>query len=746
MAVHISRFVLLVVAAWAAAQVSTAEEAQQVADGDLSDINAIRVGIADHFKVGHWTPIRVSVDGLTPLKEPHVIATAPDNDGVPTVATVPLPLPTMPDADRVATIYSNVGRMGAPIGVALAEGAGIVESQRLKANARAAESRLVELSANAELMLFMGPASPELTDSHTKRNAANGQTVRQAMRVESVNELPDKWFGYDAVDLVILTVGDGDSPGPLCEQLASDEVRFDALVRWVALGGRLVIFGSGENAEAVFGEGRPLATLLPGKLSEVVRLPETGRLEHFANSEAPIGGRGARTAIRVPRLVDVEGNIEVFAGQRPTALPLVVRSARGLGEITFVGVDLTKPPLADWPGRAAFLQAVLKPYFAQDDASGATQKLVTRGYNDLSGALRQRLGRSFSGVAPVTFSLVTIFAVAYLLVVGPFDYFVVGRWLRRTLAAWITFPLIVLIFGGMALALADWRHGGGNRRVNQLELVDIDTISGQARGTVWSTVFSPHADQLNLRLDVEPLGGRTEKTDVLISSWPLPGAGIGGTQSGGLDLAIAGDGYRFASDFGGLENVPILPSGTKSFLARWTAPAGPILEAELVDDDGLVAGSIENRTGKSLRNVRLFYNGWGYRLGNLDDGESLDVGEELSPRSMKTIVTQDALGSAASGRSEESVFVAERASLRDIFNLMMFYEAAGGFGFAQLPNRFQAYCDLSRLPELGRAVLVADVETAGSRLVDAESGEPIGDGEPAAVVYRFVLPVRNNSN
>jgi hypothetical protein len=74
---------------------------------------------------------------------------------------------------------------------------------------------------------------------------------------------------------------------------------------------------------------------------------------------------------------------------------------------------------------------------------------------------------------------------------------------------------------------------------------------------------------------------------------------------------------------------------------------------------------------------------------------------------------------------------------------MMFYEAAGALGFAQLPNRFQAYCDLSRMPSLGRAVLVADVETAGSRLVGAESGDAVGDENTATVIYRFVLPVRS---
>ena len=86
------------------------------------------------------------------------------------------------------------------------------------------------------------------------------------------------------------------------------------------------------------------------------------------------------------------------------------------------------------------------------------------------------------------------------------------------------------------------------------------------------------------------------------------------------------------------------------------------------------------------------------------------MSEELSPRSAKTIVTRDALGEsgATAAQVEGRVFAAEQASAKDILNLMMFYDAAGGYGFAHLPNRYQAYCDLSRQLELGRAMLVAE--------------------------------------
>jgi hypothetical protein len=423
-------------------------------------------------------------------------------------------------------------------------------------------------------------------------------------------------------------------------------------------------------------------------------------------------------------------------------LPLVVRSARGLGEITFVGVDLSKSPLDEWVGRKAFLQAVLRPYLAQRDEAKGAQSLVARGYNDLSGALRQRLGRSFVGVAPISFSLVLILAIAYLLALGPVDYLLVHRWLRRPWVAWISFPLIVFVFGMAAIALADWRQAGTAARVNRLEVVDIDTVSGRARGTFWATLYSPRAEQYDVALDVELPGEGAPAAETLISWWGLPGVGIGGMQAGGTELGIVRDGYRYGPGLESLADVPVLMSATKSLLARWTAPTATIVDAQLADADGLVEGFIANHSDTPLHNLRLLYNGWAYRLGNLEPGRRIDVGEEISPRRVKTIVTQDALGPPPPGQADGNVFVAQRATAEQILNLMIFYEAAGGFGFAQLANDYQAYCDLSRLLELGRAILVADVPTGGSRLVDANTKASLDD-EPgeAAVVYRFVLPV-----
>jgi hypothetical protein len=296
--------------------------------------------------------------------------------------------------------------------------------------------------------------------------------------------------------------------------------------------------------------------------------------------------------------------------------------------------------------------------------------------------------------------------------------------------------------------LAEWRRGSDRLRVNRLELVDVDTFTGQARGTVWATLFSPQVRRFDLALRVAALAGSsTAETDALVSWWGLPGAGIGGMESQSTGLDLVRSGYRYTAGLEALQGVPVLASATKSLLVRWTAPATGLLEAQLHDHDGLATGSIVNRTGRALRNVRLLYHDWGYWLGNLADGQSIEVGEHLDPRKVKTIVTGAALGKTtvgATGQLQRSLFVPEQASVLELLNVMMFYEAAGGRDFAQLPNRFQSFCDLSGLlkPGMGRAILVAEADGPGSRLAEPTSGAPLGDEkDDAKLVYRFVLPI-----
>jgi hypothetical protein len=726
----------------ALAAIAWAPCAKASADNASSRITSIHIGLANHYKVGHWTPVYVEAKGVTSRTHAHVSVTAPDSDGIPTTAAASLQPASQPQSAATALVYTKIGRAGAPIRVALLADQEPIAEQTLRANkSPKGESDFVELPATGVLLVSLSAKSIGLNAAFPLRSAEGNQLARRVVELQSVNALPVDWFGYEAVDTLVIAAGDGQ----LCRDLAGDKSRFGALLRWVELGGRLVILCGGGAAEQLFTPDGPWEPLSPGELAEIVRLPETGPLERFAESSLQVSS-GQASEIMVPRWLGVEGKIEAHVGQRPTDLPIVVRTALGLGELTFVGIDLSEQPLADWPGRVAFLQALLRPYVPEALASDSSQRLVSRGYNDLSGGLRQQLGQTFAGVVPISFPVVATIAVVYMLFLGPLDYVAVHRWLRRPQIGWLTLPVLMLVFGGGAMALATWRKGGGDPRINRLELIDFDTLNGRARGTFWTALYSPTANRFDLLVEPPRLVAEgSADAQTLFSWWGLPGVGIGGMQAGGRDLGIVAGGYRYGPDWQSLEQVPVLSSATKSLLARWTAPARAMLDAKLSAHDDLVVGSIVNSAGPPMRNVRLLYGSWGYKLGDLDAGARIDIGEQLSPRRVKTIVTREALGQARfpADSPGNKGFVSEQASAMELLNLMMFYDAAGGIAFAQLPSRFQAYCDLSRMLVLGRAILVAEVQGPASRIIDIATGRAInGEAADSSVVYRFVLPVQ----
>ncbi|HEX5470513.1 MAG TPA: hypothetical protein VFW73_01440 [Lacipirellulaceae bacterium] len=735
-----------VLAVFAAVGISAAALAA-VESASGPTIRRVDIGIQNHFKVGSWTPVRVEVDGLQGLREPRVEVTVADSDGVPTTASALLRTAGSDQSHGEAIVYTAVGRVGNAIHVSLVDGDKQLTERILHSAAKAKTGiDAVALPATAEWIVALGQQHCGISEAFPNRESGAGQLARQVFETNRVADLPSEWFGYEGVDLLLISAGDGS----VCRQLSADGPRFHALSRWVELGGTLVVMCGGPTARDIFANGKPLSRFAPGKLAEVVplRSEETGPIEHFAGS-APTITEEPNSPIRMPRYTEVQGNIEVYAGKLPSDLPIVVRSPYGLGEVAFVGLDLGQPPLANWPGRAAFLQALLRPYLANITSLDVSQRLVTRGYDDVAGALRQQLGKSFVSVAPIGFGAIAGMTIVYLFFLGPLDYLLVNRWLRRSWLAWVSFPLLVLLFCAGAMALAKWHSGRQEPRANQLELIDIDTINGRTRGTLWATIFSPEAKRFDLGLNgpSRPSDAKPE-SNMLLTWWGLPGVGIGGMQSGGFDLGIVHAGYRYAPEGSSLENVPILASATKSLLARWTTPDAPAIAAKLTDQDGLAVGSITNQSGIPLRNVRLLYGTWAYRLGTLGVGQRINVDEQLSPRKVKTIVTHDVLNEANSSQAleENRFFAPEQATPKEILNLMMFYEAAGGFSFAHLPNQYQSYCDLSRLLDLGRAMLVADADQTTVRLSRGDAERSTSDkDDTSTVIYRFVLPVDRQS-
>jgi hypothetical protein len=704
-----------------------------------------RIGFDGAFKVGHWTPIWLAASGDVASTRPTVEVTTTDSEGVAMTVAKPVPMEGgSVEGCRPVLLYTKVGRIGSDVVVTLVgEDKQVLDRTSLSSQRGELDgSRYSPLASTDELVVQVGSASLGVTEAFPAGEAADGAPVRRVVQLADVDAMPTNWFGYDAVDVLVLATADAQS----CERLAADKPRMEALRNWLELGGRLVVCG-GRAAPSLLAEGKAFAEFLPGTLVDVVRLPQTQGLEIFAGGGEPLGQGVGQRNVPVPHLVEFQGRVEVFG--RGNDLPLVVRSARGLGELVFVGLDLDEPPLAEWRGRNAFWQAVLGPYLSDTEAR-STQTLVSRGYDDLAGALRQRLGRRFAGVTAIGLPIVAALGIGYLLLLGPLDYFFVHKLVRRPWVAWVTLPLVVFGTTLGAMALMGAAKGGGSARVNSAELVDFDLTTGRARGISWAALYSPQARRYDVTIEPRQSDGRPdENAQTLVSTLGLPGAGLSGMHAAGDPIDVAGVGYRLTHELSELDGLPVLTSSTRSLLAQWDSKRSrntrPPFIAELsVDADGLVAGVLTNETGSRLRDACLLHGRWGYRLGDLEPGERSEVGPERSAIQVKTIVARRArqIASSRAADVEHDLFLADRATPDELLNVMMFYQVVGGNGFAGLPNRFQAECDLSRLLDLDRAILVANGTDRGSRWVDAQANKPFeNEQDSATVVYRFVFPV-----
>ena len=94
----------------------------QAADNARPRISAIRVGLGGCYKVGHWTPICVDASGLTSGEDARIEVTVIDSDGVDTTSAATIQATEGADKNGTATIYTKVGRVGAPIRIALFDG------------------------------------------------------------------------------------------------------------------------------------------------------------------------------------------------------------------------------------------------------------------------------------------------------------------------------------------------------------------------------------------------------------------------------------------------------------------------------------------------------------------------------------------------------------------------------------------------------------------------------------------------
>lgn len=561
------------------------------------------------------------------------------------------------------------------------------------------------------------------------------------VRLEQPNEqMPLESFCYEAVGTIIFSLNKTID----LSQITPNQ--WEGLENWVRDGGKLIVSIPPEIGESEFGK-TGISRFFDGRWIGKAELTNSQKLENFTASTPLIEGSSFNLAIS--RIETEEGRIILDQD----GLALIVRRSYGLGEVTLTTFDLEHPLFAEWGGFRNLIYQLQHGMNLQDAAQSQRASVQSgavshAGYDDLIGQLRVALDR-FSQVQFLPFSIIALLIGLYILCVGPADYFLLRKFTRKMELTWISFPMITLLFCGLAIWITQ-RTRPTDLQINQLEIVDIDSISGHVRGSIWSNLYSPNGGEFEIELSrSNPFVDRIDSD--MVSWHGLPGKGYGGMETKS-STGFFQSGYYHLRDelendlrgFSRLSEVPIFVSSTKPFFIRYQAG----FQRQLLSNLRLRAraarleGTITNPFDFPLDKCRIFFENYVYVLDNRwEAGETISIESETKERTIVSLLTRRQRAADDVTKMESVPWSENETRLQRIADMLMFHSAVGGSNYTSgLSHSYHNFVDLSDMLKLGRAIIVAESPVGGTPLVVNQQSSQRNIDQSATLI-RLVVPV-----
>ncbi|MEA2622816.1 MAG: hypothetical protein QOH61_1726 [Chloroflexota bacterium] len=465
------------------------------------------------------------------------------------------------------------------------------------------------------------------------RAATRNDQFGQAPAVLTIRpeDLPPRAEAWSAIDRLVWQ--DSDSSRLSTEQLA-------ALATWVSAGGRFAIVGGTTGTTGLSAFPAELLPFVPTHTADAQPsdiTPLFGTLPANATAAPVLAGTLQRGSI-LARVGD-----DVFAAQ----------SSYGQGLVSIVGLD----PATSWVAGTAAAESLWRRLLPSIPGGAVSNPLIFQDDSLLVGALN-----NLPAVELPKIELLFAVLLGYIAVVGPLNYLVLRRLDRREWA-WVTMPVLVVVFAvaayGLGLGLK-----GTDVIINQVGLIRGATGTDRGIGAFYVGVFAPSRHVFDVRVSNSAL---------IANPVYLQQQGQAGVP---LDV-VEGDpshlrGYEVG--FGVL----------RSFRAE-ASVAAPRVESDLVYEGGRLKGSITNRSDRTLENVAVVYGGNVALVPNLEPGASSQIDMDVTTRAFAnsgTPLSQRIFGAAnflattPSSRTE--------ATRRAVIDQITGYsDTLGGYGAVQ---------------------------------------------------------------
>jgi hypothetical protein len=679
------------------------------------------------FKDGFWTPVYVELRAWLDREIPaggKLVVESVDSDDVRSRYTVDLPRMD-PDEKITVLTYTRAANSKTEIIVTavLADRVVATKQEDYLALDLGQHLYLTLGSRQGDVMLRAlnpiqnrtGPAARRVVEEEQLYDKDGGKNVTS---LEDIRMMPNRWFGFDPVDVIILTTGNRD--GFLTALLNEQEGRKEALAEWVRRGGRLVV-AVGANQDVV-SKLNVISGMLPVAINGNRQMSQLRSVELYAGATAgsfqPARSRVNPNApappIEIAKLEAKPGREFRREVEERDGTPIIVRGPYGLGSVTVVAFDLDKPPFKGWSGEGAFWDKLLKDNapafqpFSLDARSRYTQNAENP---DLATQLETNL-EEFEDVPVISFGWVALFILLYILVVGPLDYFFLKKVVKRLELTWITFPTVVITISVAAYFTAYWLKGN-DQKINKVDLIDIDLQTEQVCGYSWFTIFSPRIQHYTVGLEpVEPgwapqPGPGRPGGSTLVTWMGRPEIGPYGSNRG-QSQGLFRRAYDYTPDATAMVGVPIQVWSTKSFAASWQAnldPGAPPVSANLrrlANQNDKLSGTITSHLPVKLDDVAIYYRPYDkwYSLegGLLPNNRQLLDTLESQPKfevsAWPATVPATYLGQAGAKSRRQGSGNTSQPTISIVKRLLFFTPAQGGMRDAALHRLDQSW----RLP------------------------------------------------
>ncbi|HEX2883066.1 MAG TPA: hypothetical protein VHQ42_00685 [Candidatus Limnocylindria bacterium] len=518
-----------------------------------------RALLGGRYQVGGWAAVEVTLVNDGEPTEGHLVAEG--DDGV-VRRYVELPA----GARKLVHLYVPPEAFQRQITIRYEEPNGAVEA--------VAEIRVLEQSSDVVAVVGDGSGTlrPQLVGD------AAGSTEPLTLGVADLPERPEPLSGIDA----IVWAADSSSLG---------EAQRRSLERWVADGGQLVVIGGADwqARTAAFGDLLPVEAI--GAIDGV---PQDALASW-------VGAAGPALATDTVSTGSLRPDARALVKAQDGAVIASMRSV-GTGRVILLGSDLATDAYRAWEGSRLLWSRLLPSdaWIEQYIGGGMPPK------EEMESSFSQALGNLPSLEVPPAELLLAVI-VGYILLIGPISYVVLRRLDRRELA-WVTAPLLVVLFSACSYGIGTSMKGS-DIIVNEISLIRTSSAGGSASLEAYAGIFSPDRATYDVSVDADAL-----ITSVRSDPWAQP-------RQESDAIIEQGEPAR-------VRDLDIGVFGFESLRADTVVDHQPALSVEWRVEDGELVGTVTNQGETALSDVAYVSQSIGEMIGDLEPGASAEV--ELS--------------------------------------------------------------------------------------------------------------------